>query len=99
MKKTITLISALMLSACTTIHFDKEPAATTAVVKKEEWHHNLVLALYEASDPVALNNICGEQEWVTVKTETSFLNGLASSATSAVVGPLWTPKTVEISCK
>ncbi|TKB44634.1 Bor/Iss family lipoprotein [Thalassotalea mangrovi] len=99
MKKALTFIAIFSLSACTTIHFDKVPVTTEATVHKEQWHHNFILSLYEGSSPVDLNKVCQKQEWVTVKTETSFINGLAGAAASTIIGPMWTPKTVEISCK
>ncbi|WP_371189497.1 Bor/Iss family lipoprotein [Thalassotalea maritima] len=98
MKKLLILIAMFSMSACTTIHFDKTPIKTTASVAKEQWHHNFILALYEGSSPVDLKSTCDEQEWVTVKTETSFVNGLADFGSQLVIGPLWSPRTVSISC-
>ena len=65
--------------------------------KNEKWHHNFAFALYEGSSVVNLRNECGRTEWVSVKTETSFVNGVASSVVN-IAGPIWYPKTVEVSC-
>ncbi|RUO23911.1 hypothetical protein CWE09_12225 [Aliidiomarina minuta] len=97
MKKMITAAAvALTLSACSTIHFDRDDTAVTSP-EVSQWHHNFVLALYEASDPVDLNYACrGEdKQWSTVRTEQSFVNGLAGSFTYA----LWSPKTVAVTCE
>ncbi|GAA3939865.1 Bor/Iss family lipoprotein [Litoribacillus peritrichatus] len=96
MKLLTTLVSLIILSACTTIHFDNgEPIETLA--KTEQWHHNVALDLVEVSDAVNLERRCLNQEWTSVKTELSFLNGLARLAVNWIA-PIWYPKTVEISC-
>jgi hypothetical protein len=84
------------LSGCTTIYFDKGKDVRSASVT-EQWHHNFVLDLVEGSAPVSLKQSCGDKPWVSVKTEESFLSGLASSM--AFILPIWYPKTVEVSCK
>lgn len=84
------------LSGCTTIYFDKGKDVRSTVVT-ESWHHNFAFGLYEGSSPVNLKRECGDKPWVSVKTEESFLNGLASAAT--IFGSIWYPQTVEVSCK
>ena len=99
MRMTLTASLLLLgaLSGCTTIYFDKgKDTRSTAV--SEQWHHNFALGLYEGSAPVSLKQACGDKSWVSVKTEESFLNGLAGSAASFFL-PIWYPKTVEVSCK
>ncbi len=87
----------VFMSGCSTLHFDKgEETNSTRVVEK--WHHNAVLALIEVSDPVNLRDECGEKNWVSVKTELSFVNGLSSAIVNYLV-PIWYPKTVEVSCQ
>lgn len=95
--KKIIAISVVLLSGCTTIHFDRniEPATNPTVVK--EWHHNMVLSLIEVSAPINLEERCKEQQWTSVKTELSFLNILAGGAVNTIA-PIWYPKSVEISC-
>ena len=86
----------LVLSGCTTMHFDNGNMAKSGATQK--WHHNFAFALYEASAPVALDNECSNKNWASVKTELTFINGLASGAVN-VLGPIWYPKTVDVSCE
>jgi hypothetical protein len=95
--KKILLITAILLSGCTTIHFDRNANLDLNASKTEKWHHNTLGALVEVSDPVNLEQECGDQEWSSVKTELTFINGLVSSLVN-FVAPVWYPKTVEISC-
>lgn len=95
--KKILIITAILLSGCTTIHFDRNANLDLNASKTEKWHHNAILALVEVSDPVNLEQECGDQEWSSVKTELSFVNGLVSGLVNFVV-PVWYPKTVEVSC-
>mgnify|MGYP000409786742 CR=1 FL=1 len=96
--KKILAIFVILLSGCTTIHFDRNENLDLNATKSETWHHNIVFSLVEVSDPVNLKQECGDQEWSSVKTELSFLNGLASGITGIVVPYIWYPKTVEVSC-
>jgi hypothetical protein len=97
MMKNLIVLFAILLSGCTTIHFDRNENLDLNATKSETWHHNAVLALVEVSDPVNLEEECGEKEWSSVKTELTFVNGLVSSIVN-FVAPLWYPKTVEVSC-
>lgn len=94
--KIMTAIFILVLSGCTTIHFDNgdEPVGTGSAGK---WHHNFALALYEASAPVNLEQECAGKQWSSVKTEVTFINGLASGVVNSLA-PIWYPKTVQVSC-
>ena len=96
----ILILSVLLVSGCTTIHFDN--GEDEGVKTTQQWHHNFALALYEGSEAIDLSNQCGDREWSSVKTERSFINGLADSVVGSIsngFGPIWTPKTVEVSCK
>ncbi len=95
--KKIIAISMVLLSGCTTIHFDRNVTQEPNPTIINQWHHNALLALVEVSDPVNLEQECGEQEWSSVKTELSFINGLLSGIVNQIA-PIWYPKTVEISC-
>jgi hypothetical protein len=96
MKYLIILVSIFM-TGCHTIHFDKgEPSESS--VSYERWHHNFALDLYEGSAPVNPKERCGEKEWTSVKTELSFVNGLATNVGTMIL-PLWYPKTASVSCK
>lgn len=93
----LTVLCIIFLGGCSTIHFDKGEQVKSSTTTKL-WHHNFAFALYEGSPVVDLKTQCGPGPWVSVKTEMSFLNGLSSSAVNWV-GPIWYPKTVEVSCK
>ena len=95
--KRILLIACLLLTGCTTIHFDRSANLDLNATKTETWHHNALLALVEVSDPVNLTEQCGEQEWSSVKTELTFVNGFVSGIVN-FAAPVWYPKTVEVSC-
>lgn len=97
MALTASLLLLGALSGCTTIYFDKGKDLRSTTVT-EQWHHNFALSLYEGSAPVSLKQACGDKPWVSVKTEDGFLSSLASGATK-IFGPIWYPKTVEVSCK
>lgn len=93
------LLSALtvLLSACSTIHFDRNNANSATSQTYQQWHHNFAFALYEGSKPVNLVEICPNGTWQSVQTEVSFINGLASLPVN-FFGPIWYPKTVDVSC-
>jgi hypothetical protein len=93
----VSLLLSVALSGCTTIYFDKGKNVKATEVT-EKWHHNFALGLYEQSPPVNPKRECGSKAWVSVKTEESFLNGLAGGAVN-LFGPIWYPQTVEIACK
>ncbi len=95
--KSIAIVALLFLSGCTSIHFDNGNALAGQPTF-EKWHHNFGAALYEGSDPVNLKEECQGKEWNSVKTELTFMNGLASGFLN-LIAPVWYPKTVEISCK
>jgi len=98
MKKIILTLVPFLLFSCHTIHFDNVANPNYSNNKINKWHHNIILDLIEMSDPVDLKKECHGQQWKSVKTERTFLNGLATSVANVFIGPLWYPKTVEISC-
>jgi hypothetical protein len=94
------LLCALCLTfftGCSTIHFDKGEQVN-AKQTSQLWHHNFALSLYEGSPVVDLQQECAFTPWASVKTELTFINGLAGSAVN-MLGPIWYPKTIEVSCK
>lgn len=97
MRNFVLACALLPLSACTTIHFDNGDTGG-GVANSPEWHHNFALALYEASSPVILSEACEGGRWSSVKTETSFLNGLAGGAVNSL-GPIWYPKSTQVTCE
>ncbi|SHH23257.1 Bor/Iss family lipoprotein [Ferrimonas marina] len=100
MKKSLVAVAALvLLSGCHTIHFDHDqPVATNQAVSQSQWHHNMALSLVEVSQPVNLEQACGNNGWDSVTTETTFLNGLPT-AVIPYLGLLWTPKTATVQCQ
>jgi hypothetical protein len=84
-------------SGCSTIRFDKGDQVKSNQTT-QLWHHNFALSLYEGSPVVDLQKECANTPWASVKTELTFINGLASGAAN-MLGPIWYPKTVEVSCK
>ncbi|MBI4598442.1 MAG: hypothetical protein HY737_08600 [Candidatus Omnitrophica bacterium] len=92
------MVSILSLG-CSTIHFQNGQDAATPETNSE-WHHTVAFSLVEASDPVDLHDRCNGKPWHDVMVERSFLNGLAGSIDSLIVGvDLWEPWTVEYSCR
>jgi hypothetical protein len=92
------IMALIFLSGCSTIHFDQVNTPDANMAYVEKWHHNVGLALYEASDPVNLEKVCSSKGWQSVKTETTFINYIAEMAVNTV-GPIWYPQTVSIACK
>ncbi|GAA5189256.1 Bor/Iss family lipoprotein [Ferrimonas gelatinilytica] len=96
---TLTLLAASLLAGCHTIHFDRDqPAMDNKALSQSQWHHNMGLALVEVSEPVSVNRFCGAENWDSVKTETTFVNGLPG-ALIPYLGLIWTPKTTTIQCR
>lgn len=95
--KYIILSITILLSGCYTIHFDKSGEPVSGV-EYEQWHHNLAYDLYELSDPVNPQEVCGDQNWSSVKTEVSFVNGLAGIVGTMIL-PIWYPKTAAVTCE
>ncbi len=94
--KIMSAVFVLLLCGCTTIHFDNgdAPGGTEGA---GQWHHNFGLDLYEASAPVNLEQECAGKQWTSVKTELTFINGLAGGAVN-FLAPIWYPKTVQVTC-
>lgn len=90
-------VITITLSACSTIHFDRHSSTSATPHKYQHWHHNFAFALYEGSKPVNLVEACPQGNWQSVQTEVSFINGLASLPVN-FFGPIWYPKTVDVSC-
>lgn len=92
------LLAAAGLSACSTIHF-KNGAQAANKAAYEEWHHNAAFSLVEISQPIDLAAKCNGKNWTEVTTQKTFLNGLAGSIDTIIVGvDLWEPYTVTYTC-
>lgn len=107
----IFILLGLLVSGCTTIHFDNGPAPNKPP-QVSKWHHNFAFALYEGSSPVNLKEECKDKDWQSIKTEMSFLNVPSSGLVNVTAGavmlgssesmvftlPIWIPKSVGITC-
>lgn len=76
----------------TTIRSGARPVAA-GIEYDAKWHHGLVWGIAELSGPYNLAHVC-PQGWASIRTETSFLNGL----TSAVTSGLYSPQTITVQC-
>jgi hypothetical protein len=84
---------------CSTIHFKNGQGSATPY-ENSEWHHTVIFTLMEESDPVDLHNRCNGKAWDTVTTKRTFINGLAGSIDSILIGvDLWEPWTGESTCR
>ncbi len=93
------LVAASLLAGCHTIHFDRDqPVVDNKALSQSQWHHNMGLSLVEVSEPVAVDTLCGAENWDSVKTETTFVNGLPG-ALIPYIGAIWTPKTATVQCR
>ena len=98
--KLISALVVILMSGCSTIHFDKGEQNSNSVKKTTQvWHHNYVFALYEGSSVIDPSKECSNSQWSSVKTELSFINGLSGGVVNGIIGPVWYPKIVEVSCK
>jgi hypothetical protein len=98
MKYLCALAIILLMNGCTTIYFDQdEPVTPDPARTQSNWHHTMVFSLIEVSQPVDLQQKCGDKGWASAKTEQTFLNGLVSSI--PYVSWIWTPKTASVQCK
>ena len=96
----LAMIAALstLCSGCSTINFDSGRTPTSQE-KHSEWHHTVAFSLLEASNPVDLHDRCAGKNWSTVTTKRTFLNALAGSIDSIILGvDVWEPWTVEYVC-
>ena len=80
------------LSGCFHIKYTRnQPPAP--VPNFDQWHHNMVFALVEVSDPVNVSQAC-PNGFAMVEYQMTFVNGLISFLT----GPIWEPSTVTVTC-
>lgn len=109
MKKTIQkaiagMLVAVAASGCSTMHFNNGPGQVPTDTQSE-WHHTAVMSLWEVSSPVDMKERCKGKDWTVVTTERSFSNMLVGSVDNVLLAfkatglDLWSPWTVEYSCK
>ena len=87
------LLASLSASCYTTTIRSGAPPAAPGVEYDARWHHGLVWGIAELSGPYDLAHVC-PRGWSSIKTETSFLNGLTSAVTSGV----YSPQTITVQC-
>jgi len=95
--KLICAMAIIFSSGCSTMYFENGNQVN-ANSTYEQWHHNYALSLVEGSDSIQPKNVC-QKKWASVKTELTFLNGLAGGVINGIVPMVWYPKTVEIACE
>jgi len=77
------VLSALSMSACSTIYFDRGKASPTAL-ENSEWHHGGILRLVEFSSPVDLHERCEGKNWESVRVHQSFVAGFVSAVAAGI---------------
>ena len=90
--KVLAALLVFGIQGCSTIYFQSDAKSTYTAYS--EWHHDWLYGLIEGSDPVDMSVRCKGNEWRTVKTQESFLQGLVSGITYNH----YTPHGVEYSC-
>jgi hypothetical protein len=99
MKKLLVAVSVVwFMSGCAVMHFKQNNEPTTSGDSYKKMHHNLAWSLYEISPPVKPSEFCGDTEWNSVTTKTSFLTGLIGSVDYVIGLNLWTPQDVVVTC-
>lgn len=99
MMKKLILALTVALSGCSTIHFVNGPQVKDTVIR-EQTHHLTLNGMVEISPPVDLNYNCANQEWDTVTTERTFINGFVSFFSQGIGGlSLYSPWTVRYHCR
>jgi hypothetical protein len=85
--------SALITGCFTTTIVSGRPSRPATVAYDSRWHHGVLWGIGEVSGPYDLSEIC-PHGWAEIETETSFVNGVVSAATSS----LYSPQTVSVRC-
>jgi len=100
----IAVLSAGLFSGCSVMHFKNGSADNSGRVN-ENWHHNMLFSLLEASKPLNMKTLC-PGGWVSVTTKETFVTGLVggidNALTSVLLPPggidVWDPQAVEWVC-
>ncbi len=93
MTRALVLAAALLaVAGCYHVRYvtDVAPAPGPSA---EQWHHDFVWGLVEASDPVPLETLC-PADYATIESEMTFVNGLVQAITFS----LYDPQTVTVTC-
>jgi hypothetical protein len=89
------LLAAPLLGGCytTTVRSGLPPAGPPTIAHDEAWHHGVALGMGELSGPYDMPEEC-PNGWAEIRTETSFVNGLAE----LISFHLYNPQTVTVVC-
>lgn len=95
--KLLTVAGCCMLAACSTIVFDNGPQQQTASPPQKMGHHiGGIFALFEFSEPKNLKSLCNGNDWSSIKTEQTFVDGLIQQV---VPWGIYAPRTTYTQCR
>lgn len=89
----VAVLGLLLATGCYRIKYTRNvpPAPMPAY---DEWHHDFIFGLVEATAPVNVTQAC-PNNFSVVEHEMTFVNGLVRALTG---GWIWTPLTVKVTC-
>lgn len=106
MKRALILSLLPFASACYTINYVYEPSSGLPSTH-DEWHHRMLWGIVEFDKPVNLSALC-PNGFTQVRTEVSFINGLADWGVTTLVSSvsagalygvdLYSPSTISVWC-
>jgi len=88
----IAVLGLLLASGCYRIKYTRNTPPAPAPMY-DEWHHDFIFGLVEATDPVNVSQPCPNNVSV-VEHEMTFVNGLVRVLTLQI----YTPLTVRVTC-
>ena len=94
-------LAATLAGGCyTTVYQFGQPPVMPSSTYWETWHHQLLFALVEISDPVDLVRACPQGSVSEIREKVSFLNGLVTGVIRAALFgfPLWNAREVSAWC-
>lgn len=92
----LAMVLSMILTGCHTMHFTQNGQIGSYTEEKtEKYHHQLIYELIELSQPVDVNEYCSDNNWQSVKTERSFVNGLIGM----LGGAIYQQTSAAVACK
>ncbi len=95
---------AMLLSACSTIHFKNGDVAASGAGNKE-MHHTVVNDIFTLSKPVDMTNRCDGRDWSRITNELTFMDWAMGFGANFAIGQVvslpfnvWQPYTVSYAC-
>jgi len=88
----LAVLGLLFATGCYRIKYTRNTPPTPAPMY-DEWHHDFIFGLVEATEPVNVSQACPNNISV-VEHEMTFVNGLVRVLTLNI----WTPLTVKATC-